>query len=126
MEKEKIVCIVAKGPIPFKGRIFPLKLRNLQNWYRSCVKAVKVFKKQNCSKIIVSTNFKTPKEGYEMNYYSNALSHIMTSGIPCHLFLGDEYLEEIYEGADTIIQLNAAFKYADEHNSDIILVWGRI
>jgi hypothetical protein len=109
-KKKKVIFILPKSPIPAKGRYGP---RTWQDWHRACIKAARLAAKHQDSIVLISSSFSTPQEGPEILLYKQILFNL---GVPSSRII------TIPEGNETIGQLHSAWRYAQTHDRELIVV----
>jgi hypothetical protein len=111
LEKRKNFCLLSKSPRPKKGRIGPDRW---QNWYHACVLTViSLLKDSSVVGVLIPSEFAVD-EVLETDFYQKVFRA---------LGLGSDQIATIQEGAETMGQLNAALKYAQEKELNLIVVW---
>lgn len=107
MQKNYLIVPIVKSPNMDSGRFGPI---HLQDWYIGLKTAIEIHKKYSFSKIAIITDFKT--DGlHEADIYKEILdSHKIT----------DYFISR--EGFETVGQVEAAKRIADEIKHELILV----
>ncbi len=108
-KKEEIILILAKSPVPLKGRFGP---RQIQDWFCSLYLGVLLSKENPNSKILITSKFETPDGGKEINAYEETLKKDF--GITNAILL--------QEGSETVGQLVAGLEYATKNDASLMIV----
>ncbi len=104
------MLLVAKSPIPTRGRIGK---KQHQDWYRAVEIGVGIVRNDPKSRLLLVTGFSTPDEGTEMDCY---LSTLKEFGIEA----GD--IIRIREATETVGQLAGAKSYANQNHNELTIV----
>ncbi len=106
--KGPLICLMSKSALPRSGRIGP---EHLQDWYRGCIKAIKLARKLN-GKIFIPTAFASQGEN-EADFYALVFKDLGAK---------EGEVTTVQLGFETIEQLNVALETAERAGRSLIIV----